>query len=112
MDFVFVEDVARANLLALERDVTGEVFNVGTGIQTDLNQLCALLLRLTGSSLLPEYREARKVADVKARGAAVEKAEKMLGFRAQVKLEEGLSKLIRWRASARAKTPELAGCNP
>jgi UDP-glucose 4-epimerase len=110
MDFVFVEDVARANLLALESEVTDEVFNVGTGIQTDLNELCALLLRLTGSSLSPEHREARKVADVKARRAAVEKAEKMLGFRAKVSLQEGLGALIRWRGLLKAKAAELAGC--
>ena len=59
MDFVFVDDVARANLLAAQRDVTDEVFNVGTGVQTSLNELCEILLRLTNSKLRPEYREAR-----------------------------------------------------
>src|SRR5215472_14731372 len=49
MDFVFVGDVARANLLALESDVTDEVFNIGTGVQTSLKQLCNLLLRMTRS---------------------------------------------------------------
>jgi UDP-glucose 4-epimerase len=102
MDFVFVEDTARANLMALESDITDEVFNVGTGVQTSLKQLCDLLLRVTGSDLQPEYQEARKVANVTARRAAAEKAEKMLGFRAQVHLEKGLRELIRWRASVKA----------
>jgi len=112
MDFVFVEDVARANLLALESKVTDEVFNVGTGIATNLNQLCALLLRLTGSALQPEYREARQVMNVSVRRAAVEKAEKTLGFRAWVDLETGLRELIRWRAAVKTKTSELTMGKP
>jgi len=110
MDFVFVEDVARANLMALESDVTDEVFNIGTGIQTNLKQLCNLLLRVTGSDLQPEYQEARKVANVSARRAAVEKAEKMLGFRAHVQLEKGLRELIQWRASVKARAKEVTPC--
>jgi UDP-glucose 4-epimerase len=110
MDFVFVEDVARANLLALESDVTDEVFNIGTGVQTSLKQLCNLLLRMTRSDLQPEYREARTVANVTARRAAAEKAERMLGFRALVHLEKGLRELIRWRTSAKAKVSEAAPC--
>jgi len=102
MDFVFVEDAARANLLALESDVTDETFNVGTGIATNLNQLCAMLLRLTGSSFEPEHVQARTVHNVQTRKAAVEKAEKLLGFRAAVDLETGLAELIRWRSSALA----------
>jgi UDP-glucose 4-epimerase len=102
MDFVFVGDVARANVLAARSDVTDEVFNVGTGTQTSLNELCALLLKLTGSSLRPEYREVRKVANVQARRAAVEKAAEQLDFRASVSLQEGLRELIRWRNSVKA----------
>jgi len=101
MDFVFVGDVARANVLAAQSDVTEEVFNVGTGIQTSLSELCDLLLQLTGSSLRPERREARQVANVQARRAGVEKAARLLGFRADVCLQDGLQELIRWRQSAK-----------
>jgi nucleoside-diphosphate-sugar epimerase len=97
MDFVFVDDVARANLLAAQNDVADEVFNVGTGIQTSLNELCELLLGLTEAKLRPEYREARAVANVQSRRAAVEKAKQGLGFEARVFLEQGLRELIRWR---------------
>jgi UDP-glucose 4-epimerase len=97
MDFVYVEDVARINLLAACNPVTDEIFNVGTGVQTSLNELCRLLLNLTGSSLRPEHRETRKVANVNARRAAVGKAEQMLGFKATVSLEKGLRELIEWR---------------
>jgi UDP-glucose 4-epimerase len=101
MDFVYIGDVARANLLAVQSHVTDDVFNVGTGVQTSLNELCELLLRLTHSRLQPEYREPRKVANVQARRAAVEKAENMLQFRARVSLEEGLRELIDWRHMAK-----------
>jgi UDP-glucose 4-epimerase len=99
MDFVYVADVARAYLLAAESDVTDDVFNVGTGIQTSLNALCDLLLKLSGSSLQPEHREARAVANVQRRRAAVEKAARMLGFEPTVSLEQGLQELLRWRHS-------------
>lgn len=103
MDFVYVADVARANLLALESDVTDEVFNVGTGVQTTLNQLCAALLKLSSSSLKPEHRPARAVANVSRRRSSIEKAKRLLGFRAGVSLEEGLRRLIEWRDSKDVK---------
>ncbi|HYL95485.1 MAG TPA: NAD-dependent epimerase/dehydratase family protein, partial [Terriglobales bacterium] len=77
MDFVYIEDVARANLLAMESEVSDEVFNVGIGGQTTLNQLCAALLKLTGSSLKPEHRPARAVANVSRRQSTTGKAEKL-----------------------------------
>ncbi len=107
LDFVYVGDVARANLLAAQSDVTDEVFNVGTGLQTSLNELCDLVLDLTGSSLRPEHREVRKVANVQLRRAAVEKAAKLLDFQAKVSLREGLQELIRWRSSAKAVPVEV-----
>jgi UDP-glucose 4-epimerase len=104
MDFVYVEDVARANLLAAQSTISDEVFNVGTGVQTSLNELCGSLLSLTGSPSQPEYREARSVGNVQRRRAAVEKAERMLGFRTAVTLEQGLGELIRWREAAKVVT--------
>lgn len=104
MDFVYIEDVARAYLLAAESDVCDDFFNVGTGVQTSLNELCQLVLKLTGSDMKPEYREARKVGHVQTRRASTEKAKKVLGFEATVALEEGLSELIRWRRAMRAAT--------
>jgi UDP-glucose 4-epimerase len=102
MDFVYVDDVARAYLLGVQTDVDDEVFNIGTGVQTSLNDLCHLLLKITGSSLKPEYREARRVGNVQRRRAAVQKADRMLGFRPTVSLEQGLRELIGWRKGAKA----------
>jgi UDP-glucose 4-epimerase len=109
MDFVYVEDVARANVAGLVADVTDEVFNVGTGVQTTLNELCHLLLKVTGSHLKPEYHEARKVNNVQARRAATEKTEKILGFRAQVDLASGLKSLIEWRDQTRSEMTVAVG---
>jgi UDP-glucose 4-epimerase len=108
MDFVYVDDVARANLLAAQSDVTDEVFNVGTGIQTSLSELCQLLLHLTGSDLSPEYRDARAVAHVQVRRAAVEKGAQQLGFKSTVKIAEGLQELVRWRQALRTNTLAVA----
>lgn len=97
MDFVYVEDVARANIAGLMSDVTDEVFNVGMGVETTLNELCRQLLKIIGSNLEPEYHETRKVNNVRARRATTEKAEKMIGFGGRVHLEDGLRRLVEWR---------------
>jgi UDP-glucose 4-epimerase len=109
MDFVYVEDVARANVSGLVADVSDEVFNVGMGVQTTLNELCHLLLKVTGSNLRPEYHEARKVNNVQARRATTDKAENMLGFRAHVDLETGLKSLIKWRDQTKSGLAATVG---
>jgi UDP-glucose 4-epimerase len=109
MDFVYVEDVARANLLAAWSESNDEVFNVGTGVQTTLNELCDLVLTLMGSSLKPQHREARVVGNVQMRRASIDRAERILGFRASVPLEKGLRELIRWRQNTRMMSPAAVG---
>jgi UDP-glucose 4-epimerase len=96
MDFVYIEDVARSNILALESDVSDDVFNVASGTETSLNQLAAALLAVLGSDLKPEYGPERKVNPVSRRLADISKAERMIGFHASISLEEGLSRLVTW----------------
>jgi len=96
MDFVYIEDVARSNILALEADVGDDVFNVASGIETSLNDLAAALLRVMGSKLKPEYGPERKVNPVSRRLACTKKAEEKLGFRSTIDLDEGLSRLVDW----------------
>jgi UDP-glucose 4-epimerase len=103
MDFVYVEDVARANILALASDVSDEVFNVATGVETSLNELAAALARAMGVRVTPEYGPERKVNPVSRRLASTEKARKMLGFSASLTLEEGLSRLVRWWRAERIR---------
>jgi UDP-glucose 4-epimerase len=96
MDFVYVEDVARANVLAALADVTDEVFNVASGVETSLNDLAHALLRVMGSNLKPQYGPERSVNPVPRRLADVGKAEKLIGFRASVSLNAGLRRLVDW----------------
>jgi UDP-glucose 4-epimerase len=103
MDFVDVTDVARANVLALTSDVSDEVFNVGTGVETSLNQLAATLARVMRVSATPEYGPERKVNAVPRRLASTDKARRLLGFEASVPLEEGLSRLVAWWRAERVR---------
>ena len=96
MDFVYIDDVARSNILALRSDASDEVFNVASGVETSLNDLAAALLRVMGSNLRPEYGPERKVNPVSRRLADTSKAERLLGFRAGVSLDEGLRQLVGW----------------
>jgi UDP-glucose 4-epimerase len=88
--------VALSNILALKSAVTDDVFNVARGEETSLNDLAAALLRVMRSNLKPEYGRERQVNPVKRRLADVTKAERLLGFRAEVGLEEGLARLVDW----------------
>jgi UDP-glucose 4-epimerase len=96
MDFVYIDDIARANVLALESDISDEVFNVASGTETSLNELATALLRVMGSNLAPEYGPERKVNPVSRRLADITKAEEKLGFRTTVGLDEGLQRLVSW----------------
>ena len=103
MDFVYTEDIARANLLAADGDVTGEVFNIGSGTETSLRELAAMLLQVMGSDLEPEFGPARSVNGVTRRLADVSAAADRLGWKAEVGLEEGLARLVSWWRAERAK---------
>ncbi len=105
MDFIHVEDVARSNVLALQSDVSDEVFNVASGVETSLNELAFALLDAMGSKLKPEYGPERKVNPVSRRLADISKAERMLGFRSSISLGDGLAGLVRWWSASR----ELVG---
>ena len=96
MDFVYVDDIARANILAAEADITDAAFNIASGTETSLNELAAAMLRVMGSSLQPEYGPARSINAVPRRLADIEAARIELGFVAEVDLEEGLRRLVDW----------------
>lgn len=102
LDFVHVSDIARANLMAAKSDVTDEVFNVASGAETSLRALALLLARIMGTSLEPQLEPARKVNAVTRRLADMRKAERLLGFKTQITLEEGLRDLVAWWRCERA----------
>lgn len=101
-DFIYVKDVARANLLAMQSDVVDEAFNIATGIKTSINQLVDLLLDVAKSPLKPQYRPADQVFVVDRVGDS-QKARKMLGFTPQTSLRDGIKELVAWRARSIAE---------
>lgn len=95
-DFIHVVDTARANVLAMQAEVSGECYNVGRGIGTSIKELTELLLRLTGSGLEIQYEPAG-LTFVTNRIGSPEKAERDLGYKWTIGLEEGMASLIEWR---------------
>jgi UDP-glucose 4-epimerase len=96
MDFVFTEDIARANLLAASADATDEVFNIGSGTETSLTELAHALLRAMDSESPLEFGPPRGVNAVTRRLADVSRAAERLGWKAEVSLDEGLRRLVTW----------------
>ncbi len=97
-DFIYVDDVVKANLLAASTpDISGEVFNVASGESLSVNQLVRILNQILGTNLAPEYQPERK-GDVRHSSASIDKAQKMLGFVPSVTFEEGLRKTVEWYA--------------
>lgn len=109
MDFVHVRDIARANVLAAESELTDEVFNVASGTETSLRDLALGLLAAMDADLVPEHGPARAVNGVTRRLAETGRAAELLGFRAEIDLETGLRDLVDWwRAERAADAAEAA----
>src|SRR5689334_15153842 len=96
MDFVYVRDIAKANVAALQADVTDEAFNIGNCEETSLRQLLDVLLKVNDSTLEPEFRDESSVNPVSRRLADISKAEKLLSFTPTVSLEQGMKELSQW----------------
>ena len=108
MDFIFVDDVARANSIAADSSITDDAINIASGVETSLTELAETLGRVMGVDLPPEYGPPRKATPVWRRLADVEKAKRCLGFQARVGLEEGLRKLVDWWKQTRAQEGKAA----
>jgi UDP-glucose 4-epimerase len=95
-DFVHVNDVARANILAMQAETTGQCYNIGRGIGTSIKELTELLLRLTNSDYKIEYKP-EGLTFVTNRIGSTEKAKKEIGYAWTIGLEDGMRSLIEWR---------------
>ncbi len=99
-DFVYVEDVALANLMALNRKTISKKINIGTGKETSINSLFSLIARLTDKHTKPIHEKPRK-GDVMRSSLDINLAKKELGWKPSVSLENGLSKTIEWFSKAK-----------
>jgi UDP-glucose 4-epimerase len=105
MDFIYVEDVAEAYIKAMASDVSDEVFNCGTGIETSLRELCSQLCIAAGHpNVEPTFAPARVVNNVARRQACTKLAKERVGFEARTTLAEGLKKLVAWHRDLMAST--------
>ena len=93
MDFTHISDIVRANIAAMESEAYNQEFNVGTGISTSIAQLAGIIIKALGKDLKPIFHE-REVFVTK-RQADITKAQQLLGFRAAVKVEEGIAEVAR-----------------
>lgn len=97
-DFTFIDDAVEATLLAGVSDrAIGEVFNVGTGVETRVNDLAAVLIRLTGARVEPVHKDRRDVDNIRRRVVNIEKARRALRWVPEVTLEEGLRRTLEWQ---------------
>lgn len=109
-DFIYVEDVARANIAALKSEVSCGFYNVGTEVQTSIKTLCDTILSLKNSDLQVQYKpyavdDARQL--VQNRIGSAKKAKEEINFEYKYSLTEGLQKLIDWRIAKGIDKSEL-----
>ncbi len=102
-DYVYVEDVAEANLRVIEQGIEG-VYNIGTGIETSTRALFDLLRELTGYPEEPAYGPPRP-GDVRRISLDCRRAEEAFGWRAKTPLHEGLVRTVAWFRSRMRERP-------
>jgi UDP-glucose 4-epimerase len=95
-DFIFIEDVIRANLLAMEEDLEFETLNIGTGRNKSFNEVISLLNKKLGKSIQPTYVQNPLKGYVYHTLADTTKANEVLGFKAKTELEDGIDELIKY----------------
>ena len=92
-DFIFVEDIAEANLAAMKSSVKSGFFNIGTGTTTTIAELATLMIKLYNLELKPEYLPALK-GDVKSSQADIQLSSNSLNWKFKTSLEDGLTKIL------------------
>jgi len=103
MDFVNAIDIARANVLAAKSDATDVILNIASGSETSLRDLATQLCRAMGKEMEPEHHEERKVNPVSRRLAEVSRTRDLIGFEAEITLEQGLQDLVAWWRGKKSK---------
>ncbi len=96
-DFVYVEDVVQANLLACvaPHEAAGEAYNIGSGMRSSLNEMYAVLKEMLGKDITPVYGPAR-AGDIRHSGADIGKAREKLGYAPAYDFAQGIRAAIQW----------------
>ncbi|HEV8044259.1 MAG TPA: SDR family oxidoreductase [Rubrobacter sp.] len=94
-DYVYAGDVARANVLAIESEAPNGAYNVGTGVETDVNELYERLRRISGKDLPPAHGPGKPGEQLRS-CVDHSKAARLLGWRPEVSLAEGLGETLRF----------------
>jgi len=95
-DFIYVEDIAQANLLAIEKAEKTDIYNVGTGEQTNLIKIVSSFSNLLGKNIQPSIINEFRAGDNRHDYADISKIQKDLGFKPKWKIDQGFEKLIEW----------------
>ena len=93
MDFVCVNDIVQANILAMESSVENETFNVGTNTSTSISQLARILIEALGADIIPEFSGRKSI--VSRRRADITKIKEMLGYKVSLLPKEGLDEVAK-----------------
>jgi len=105
-DFTFIDDAVEATVLAAQSDrALGEVFNVGTGVETRVNELAALVTRILGLDLRPEHTNRRDIDNIRRRVVNIEKTRRTLRWVPGTTLENGLRATVRWQRDQGGEGP-------
>jgi UDP-glucose 4-epimerase len=97
-DFTYIDDAVEATVLAAQSDrALGEVFNVGTGVETRVNELAAVLARIVGVNVAPEHTNRRDVDNIRRRVVNIEKTRRTLRWVPNMTLEKGLRETVAWQ---------------
>ena len=95
-DFVYIQDVVEANMLALHcKNASGQVFNIGTGKETSINTVAKIMKEKLNKTEIKVVHAAPRPPDVRRGYANIEKAQKTLGYKPQYPLRKGISDLIK-----------------
>lgn len=97
-DYVYVKDVAAANLSAIRNDFVGEI-NIGTGVETDVNDIFDILKKAAGKKDLKEVHGPAKTGEQERSVLSYKKAQTILGWEPKVKIKEGLTRTFEWFAN-------------
>jgi UDP-glucose 4-epimerase len=97
-DYVYVEDVVRANILALENETPSGAYNIGTGVETSVNELYEILLEVSGKDLPPQHGPAKSGEQLRS-SVDTSLADRVLGWRPEVGLPAGIKETFRFFAA-------------